>query len=333
MIALLLLFAADVTPRQALERIGQTITVRFTVLGTGANGAGFLEAYSEKEWNVPNTFYLRVPKASAPAIFKKLSLTMMEDFTECELRVTGKAERLQFGKDGPFATIVVSSADQIQVLSRPKPKYTPTKLYTRRIIEGFEVLVHPDLVADAKEYPAAVKELTRQLAEMPKYLPEDKYQRLKKVRIWLERRQKGAASGAAFHPGTGWLRANGYNPEKVGAVEVSNSKALVEWTDQPYMLMHEMAHAYHHLVLGAEHAKVKSAYKQAMDRKLYDKVKHANGSTVKSYATTNEFEYFAELSEAYFGKNDFFPFVRSELQKHDAQGFALMAEIWGKPRK
>jgi hypothetical protein len=47
---------------------------------------------------------------------------------------------------------------------------------------------------------------------------------------------------------------------------------------------------------------------------------------------TNPKEYFAELSEAYFGKNDFYPFVRGELKVHDPVGYRLMEEAWGKLR-
>ncbi|WCL48987.1 hypothetical protein [Leptospira sp. GIMC2001] len=39
-------------------------------------------------------------------------------------------------------------------------------------------------------------------------------------------------------------------------------------------------------------------------------------------------EYFAELSEAYLGKNDYFPFARSDLKKFDIEGFKLMEEAW-----
>ena len=49
----------------------------------------------------------------------------------------------------------------------------------------------------------------------------------------------------------------------------------------------------------------------------------------KAYAATNPAEYFAELSEAYFGTNDFAPFTRAELEKHDPVGFALMRKAWG----
>jgi hypothetical protein len=39
-------------------------------------------------------------------------------------------------------------------------------------------------------------------------------------------------------------------------------------------------------------------------------------------------EYFAEQSEALFGTNDFFPFVRSELEQHDPRMFALLKRLW-----
>jgi hypothetical protein len=97
------------------------------------------------------------------------------------------------------------------------------------------------------------------------------------------------------------------------------------------MLLHELAHAYHNRELGANHAGIKTAYKQAIDRKLYERVRHVDGRTEKAYAAYNDQEYFAELTEAYFGKNDFFPFNRAELRKHDRAGYDLMEKLWGKP--
>jgi hypothetical protein len=39
-------------------------------------------------------------------------------------------------------------------------------------------------------------------------------------------------------------------------------------------------------------------------------------------------EYFAEASEAFFGKNDFHPFVRSELKQNDPEMFVLLKKLW-----
>jgi hypothetical protein len=36
------------------------------------------------------------------------------------------------------------------------------------------------------------------------------------------------------------------------------------------------------------------------------------------------------MSESYLGVNDFYPFVRAELEEHDPTTFALMKKIWGK---
>ena len=60
----------------------------------------------------------------------------------------------------------------------------------------------------------------------------------------------------------------------------------------------------------------------------YEEVLHINGKMRKHYALTNQMEYFAETTEAYFGTNDFHPFVRGELLKVDPIGAELMQEIW-----
>ena len=49
----------------------------------------------------------------------------------------------------------------------------------------------------------------------------------------------------------------------------------------------------------------------------------------RHYARTNHKEFFAEMTESYVGVNDFYPFVRAELEEHDPKTFALMENIWG----
>jgi hypothetical protein len=68
-----------------------------------------------------------------------------------------------------------------------------------------------------------------------------------------------------------------------------------------------------------------------MDNHLYDSVRYVHGGTKRAYAAENPKEYFAELSEAYFGQNDFYPFTRADLKRHDGVGFRLMEQVWGQP--
>jgi hypothetical protein len=133
-----------------------------------------------------------------------------------------------------------------------------------------------------------------------------------------------------YHVSAGWLRDHDMNPDKAGAVEIANAKNFLTWThQQPWMVLHELAHGYHHQFLGFGHAGVRACYKNAVESKSYESVLHINGRKERAYALTNEMEYFAEASEAYFGTNDFYPFVRAELKKHDPKMFALLEKVWG----
>jgi len=84
----------------------------------------------------------------------------------------------------------------------------------------------------------------------------------------------------------------------------------------------------HPCIVVDSYAGIREAYRHAMEEKLYDSVEYVHGGKKKAYAATNAREYFAELSEAYFGKNDYFPFTREDLRKHDPVGFKLMQDVW-----
>ena len=56
---------------------------------------------------------------------------------------------------------------------------------------------------------------------------------------------------------------------------------------------------------------------------------HWDGTRAKAYALENEQEYFAEATEAWFGTNDFWPFVRAEVLESDPELARLLKEVWG----
>ena len=73
-----------------------------------------------------------------------------------------------------------------------------------------------------------------------------------------------------------------------------------------------------------------AAYKKAMKEGKYEKALLYTGKTVKHYAATDHKEYFAEATEAYLYRNDFYPFVAAELKRHDPECYAEMERVWGK---
>ena len=103
----------------------------------------------------------------------------------------------------------------------------------------------------------------------------------------------------------------------------------------PWFVLHELAHAYHdrELPKGFGNPEIAAAYARAKESGKYDKVERHFGNGrpntfEKAYAMTNPMEYFAETTEAYFGRNDFFPFTRDELKKHDPDMLELLGKLW-----
>ncbi len=59
-----------------------------------------------------------------------------------------------------------------------------------------------------------------------------------------------------------------------------------------------------------------------------DKALLHDGKRVKHYGLTTPMEFFAEMSEAYFGSNDFFPFNRAELKENEPAIYQLLRDVW-----
>lgn len=207
--------------------------------------------------------------------------------------------------------------------------YEPTTNYQAEHIAGWKIYFHQRLLKDNPDLAAQVRtELTRQLKAIVDAVPVDKVELLRKTPIWIEYFNPKFPC-ACYHPDIRWLESNGFNPDKVDSVDISNPQNFVNWSrEQPWMVLHELAHAYHDQVLGHDHAGIRQTYERAKASGQYEKVKHVNGDFVRHYALNNDQEYFAESTEAYFGKNDFFPFTREELKKFDPEGYELMHEIW-----
>lgn len=208
------------------------------------------------------------------------------------------------------------------------PQWDPVSAYREQQIEGWRVLVHQDLLARPNLAEPTLKLLGVQLWQITRVVPAAPLARLREIPIWVELAHPRHPC-MCYHESADWLRTHGMNPEKAGAVEVANAENFLRWTrEQPWMVLHELAHGYHHRVLGENHTGLRRCFEQARARGQYETVLHANGRTVRHYALTNPKEYFAEGTEAFFGTNDFYPFVRAELRQHDPDLEALLAEIW-----
>jgi hypothetical protein len=207
-----------------------------------------------------------------------------------------------------------------------------------KTIEGWTVHISDRLLHENKEATLrAVELLTSQLADIVKIVPSPAVAQLRKVPLWVSPEYAGVQPRAEYHPDAGWLRAHGRDPVMAKGIEFTNVRIFeLETKRMPVFALHELAHAYHDRVLGFDHPEIIAAYKLAVASDRYGSVErwHGNGrpnTRERAYAMTDEKEYFAECSEAFFGRNDFFPFTRDELEKHDPGMFTLLGRLWNLP--
>lgn len=214
----------------------------------------------------------------------------------------------------------------------------PAPAYERQEIEGWNIHIRRELIETESILTAHALELLRkQLEEVVRVVPAPALKELRLVPLYFSPEYPGRQPTAEYHPDVGWLKANGRDAAMAKAVEFTNVRQFEAEVDRmPNFVLHELAHAYHHRVLpgGFGHPELKAAYERAKANGKYDRVERRSGSGrrttfERAYAMTDAMEFFAETTEAFFGRNDFHPFTRAELKAHDLEMFALLGKLWG----
>ena len=214
---------------------------------------------------------------------------------------------------------------------------TPGATYHTNTIEGWRVLIDQRLLSDNQAATEkALNLLTIQLREIVAKVPAPAVTKLRNVTLWFSPQYSNVTAKAEYHPGAEWLREHNRNPDMVRGVEFTNiDKFESETRRMPNFTLHELAHAFHHGFLqdGFENTAIKTAFDGAKAKGAYDKVERWNGTAraaakERAYAMVNQMEYFAETTEAFFSRNDFFPFTREELKRHDPEMHDLLVKLW-----
>lgn len=208
----------------------------------------------------------------------------------------------------------------------------------RRVIHGWTIFLNRDLLADgsAATTEEALVLLAAQLEEIEQVVPAQAVTKLREVPLYFSTEYEGTPPRAEYHPHPAWLREHGRDPAMARAVEFTNVRIFAEETVRmPNFVLHELAHAYHDRFLpdGFANAAIKKAYDAAVASGRYDKVERRNGtgrppSFERAYALSTPQEYFAEATEAFFSRNDFFPFTKDDLRRHDPEMATALEDLW-----
>jgi alpha-L-fucosidase 2 len=223
------------------------------------------------------------------------------------------------------APVIAESGD------RPQP--TKPTSHTLRDLEGWKVRADDRLFQPPNQSlgERALKALAAKLADINAVVVPDKLEKLHAVTIVLDL-SHGKLASMQYHPDVGWLLENGYDRQLVHCVHIPVAADLLQPRQinvQPWCVLHELAHAYHDQVLGFDEVRIRDAYTRYKKSGHGDPALLITGERVRHYALTDHKEFFAEMSEAYFGTNDFFPFNRGELMTAEPEICRLLESIWG----
>ena len=206
---------------------------------------------------------------------------------------------------------------------------------TERRVEGWTVRVDDRLLAgpDAALGTRSLRFLEAKLSDIVAVVPADRLAKLRGVAIVLDLTH-GDLKSMQYHPSAGWLTGHGYAADLAKCVHIPRAADLPvrrNINEQPWVILHELAHAYHDQVLGFDEARIDAAYKAYKKSGRGDATLLYDGRKVKHYALTTRMEFFAEMTEAYFGVNDFYPFTRAELKQTEPEIEELLTHIWASP--
>jgi hypothetical protein len=206
--------------------------------------------------------------------------------------------------------------------------------HTMRTLDGWQVRVDDRLLhgLDAAVGEKVVALLTARLVAVSTVVPEPALSKLRGIVIQVDL-NCGGLKNLQYHPSADWLRENGYPESLARCVHLpvaANFLSPSENARMPWVVLHELAHGYHDQVLGFDDARVLAAWKTFRDSGKYNSVLTRNGGQREHYGLTDQKEFFAEMTESYFGSNDFFPFVAGELKQTEPEIYSLLEEIWGK---
>jgi hypothetical protein len=218
-----------------------------------------------------------------------------------------------------------------EVASHLKPG-VPTA-HSIRMLEGFTIRVDDRLLngEHAGTGERALKLLEARLVAMTTVIPEPALEGLRRIVIQMDL-DYADLKNFQYHPGAEWLKEHGYSESLAKCAHIPDVKDFLspfENHRMPWVTLHELAHGYHDQVLGFDEPRVKAAWKKFRENEKYKSILTNRWGEHEHYGRTNPMEFFAEMTEAYFGSNDFYPFVSGELKQAEPEIFALMEEIWG----
>lgn len=180
-------------------------------------------------------------------------------------------------------------------------------------------------------------------------VPAETWRRLGDIRIvvspktegWAAERLPSKGRGSGFSNSATWLRNNGFDAEREGAIQIYNATDfLTNKPVFPMVMVHELTHRLQYLAAQIEPpapivGRMRDLYKRALDSGKGNKLAHVlspqGDPKPAPWLNSDWREYFANLAEAFFGRDQYYPFTRDDLMSYDREACEAVAELWATP--
>lgn len=206
----------------------------------------------------------------------------------------------------------------------------PDSDYERKNVRSFPVYVAPEFGRQQSSLlERSLEVLDANVRRIEEIIPLAAWHGISRIPIWLEYEPDPSYVGRYFPNSPDWLAAYDISTAKVGSIQFTSSLAAMAG-HQVNPLLHELAHAYHDLVLSFDDPQIRTVFARAQASGRYNAVRGPCGWD-RAYAISNPMEFFAALSETYFGTNDVFPFTRDDLKAFDPDSYRVISSAWERP--
>ena len=141
---------------------------------------------------------------------------------------------------------------------RPEPPKPATR--SVRTLEGWTVRVDDRLLEPPNEVigKRSLQLLEAKLADIKSVVAADRLARLQAVTIVLDLTH-GKLRAMQYHPSAAWLEGHGYARDLTRCVHIPEAADLISAranNEQPWCVLHELAHAYHDQVLDFDEPRI-----------------------------------------------------------------------------
>jgi hypothetical protein len=210
-----------------------------------------------------------------------------------------------------------------------------TWCYYHESLEGWNLFYSESLISSGRPGLLKVREqVAKDLAYIKIVMPKFAIKSLQSVEIYLNSFDpQGRFAGGVYHYSREVLIERGVDPGKFQGIEIYNINNFLKWKiSQPGLILHELGHAYiHQFMTSGERQRLKAVYELAMAKGIYEDVPYFNGTDTfnqRAYATKDYYEFFCEVIEAYFWKNDYYPFNKDDLYNFDPETYYNIEQLF-----